>query len=458
MRSVFESVLHHGPAGLLFQAIVVTAILIALLLAFIFLRRAWRRRQIRRREQRTVALRRMWEHILGQKLPPEKWLFDRLDRGLVEEMLLDRLAVAPPAEAAQIEDCLRRSGLVSFRSHEARHERGWRRRQALLSLGRMRLPEGIPALAEALDDPDPETRLAALRGLGAMGLPEAAEPVLERFVRGAWKAPATPLVNALLYCCKKRPALLTFYLAKADEEQRPLLARVLGEVATPELEEDLLNLAGDPLPEVRASVARAIGRARPRLAMLALSHLVNDKEWFVRLRAVAAVGELRDPRCIPILIDGLCDPNRYVRLRAASGLARMEGWLEEIIEQTQQRRDRYAMQALVSELERSGGILELVDALGDPARRRAAGAALLAAVRAGAHRLLLDAMVQHANWRVRVQVARLLAASGEIRLLPQLERIRAAARTAREARIAAWLAAQLERSAPAGPRPQSVPV
>jgi len=92
------------------------------------------------------------------------------------------------------------------------------------------------------------------------------------------------------------------------------------------------------------------------------------------------------------------------------------------------------------------------------ARRSAAGAALLAAVRAGAHRLLLDAMVQHASWRVRVQVARLLATSRETRLLPQLERVRAAARTAREARIAGWLAAQLERSAPAGPRPQSVPV
>jgi hypothetical protein len=64
----------------------------------------------------------------------------------------------------------------------------------------MRVPEGIPVLSEALDDHRQETRVAAVRGLGRIGSPQAAVPILERLLRGQLIIPAPVLQNALIHC------------------------------------------------------------------------------------------------------------------------------------------------------------------------------------------------------------------------------------------------------------------
>ena len=256
------------------------------------------------------------------------------------------------------------------------------------------------------------------------------------------------LQNALFSCCRLRPSVLLSYVPKAEDTFRPMLARVLAEVATPELGDNLQVLASDPLAEVRASAARALGQARPRQALMVLANLAADQEWFVRLRAVVALGELRDARTIPVLIETLCDSNRHVRLRSAAALARLEAYIEEIIGLVQQRGDLYALQALVSELERSGCIMRLLDALADPKQHSKAEPVLLAAVHAGTHRLLLDALAHHANGHVRLAVARLLARSGETQLLPQLETLNTAAKAPRQQRVIRWLVNQLRSEPP----------
>jgi len=446
MGSVSRWVAPFAPAGLVLKAIVALAAGILLLLGFILLRRAHHGRLFRRRDERTLAVRQQWRDIVSGVVSAESWRFDSIDRDIVESILLDRLGVAPPEEAQQLRDCLRRSGLLDTRIWESRHWRGWRRRQALVSLGRMRAAEAVPALAEALDDLDPETRLAALRGLGHTGLPEAAEQILERVVHAALGGPVTPLQNALLGCCRSCPGTLLRYVRNADDRMRPLLARVLAEVATPELDEELLLLASDPLSEVRASAARALGETKPRLALMALASLAQDEIWFVRLRAVVALGQLRDSRTIPVLIGTLCDPNRYVRLRSAAALARLEDYLLEIIEQVIRTRDRYALQALISELERSGGVLQLVNQLTDQSKQGSAGMALLGVVRAGMHRFLVHTLLHHPDWRIRVALARLLARSRAPELVPPLERAEAVTLSPRQRRIVRWVLRELRMS------------
>jgi len=432
-----------GPAGLVLKAIVALATGILLLLGFILLRRAHHRRRFRQRDERTLVIRQQWSDIVSGRIPAESWRFDAVDQNIVESILLDRLGVAPPEEAQRLSNCIRRSGLLDMRIWESRHWSGWRRRQALVSLGRMRAAEAVPALAEALDDFDPETRLAALRGLGYTCLPEAAEQILEHVVHQALRVPEKPLQNALLRCCRCCPGTLLRYVRDANDRVRPLLARVLAEVATAELDEELLLLASDPLPEVRASAARALGEAKPRLALMALASLAQDETWFVRLRAVVALGQLRDARTIPVLIRTLCDPNRYVRLRSAAALARLEDHLIEIIEQVIGTRDRYALQALISELERSGGILQVFNQLTDRRKQGSAEMAILGVVRAGMHSFVLDALLHHPDWRIRVALARLLARSGARELVAPLERAEAAALSSRQQRIIRWVLQQL---------------
>lgn len=387
MESIFNSIPGAGLARLLFEAILASLSGIAILLVFILGRRTWRGYRFRVMNARTFALRQKWREIVSGEIAAENWRFHRLDRQIVENILLDSIETASGRDLLLLVECLRSTGLLDMRIHQARTLRGWQRRNAMVSLGRTRAPEAIPALAEGLDDGDAQTRLAAVRGLGRFALPEAASALLTRIAEGTLNVPDKPLQNSLLSCCRERPSMLVPYLRRAEGQTREMLARVLGELATPELEDDLLLLAVDPLPEVRASAARALARADARFAFPILSALSADPEWFVRLRAVVAIDALHHPRSIPALVRALCDANRQVRQRAATALTRLEPHLEEILERVLATRDNYALQAMISALERSGGLSRLVEALKSPSNPRKAASILLRALRAGSRHL-----------------------------------------------------------------------
>jgi|SRR5580658_984992 HEAT repeat protein len=360
MESISNGIEKLGAAGLVLQAILVSLLGIFLLVGFIVLRRWYRARYFRRRNERTVALRSQWDEILSGKISAEEWRFNSLDCDIVESILLDSIEMSPADKLPPLLDCLRVSGLLDMRIYEARTSRGWKQRTALLALGRTRAMEAIPALAEGLDSRLHETRIAAVRGLGRTARMEAAIPILDRIVTGQFDAPERSLKNALVNCCRTHPQVLINYVEHASGPIRELLVRVLGELASPELGEELLVLAADPLPEVRASAARALGNTNTSYSLPALHSLACDPEWFVRLRAVVALGQVENIDKIKILLRAVCDANRHVRQRAAWVLARMEPQLQQILEDVVATKDDYALQAFVSELERSGAIEKIV--------------------------------------------------------------------------------------------------
>ena len=360
MGSISNGIERLGPAGLVLQAILFSLLGILLLVGFIVLRRWYRARYFRRRNERTVAFRSRWEDVLSGKIPAKDWRFDPLDCDIVESILLDSIEMSPADKLPPLLECLRVSGLLDMRIYEARTSHGWNQRTALLVLGRTRAVEAIPALAEGLDSSLRETRIAAVRGLGRTARVEAAIPILDRIVAGQFDAPERSLKNALVNCCRANPEVLVNYVEQTDGPVRELLARVLGELASPELGEELLVLAADSLPEVRASAARALGNTDTSYTLPALHSLASDPEWFVRLRAVVALGQIKNIGKIRILIRTLCDANRHVRQRAAWALAQMEPQLEQILEDVVETKDDYALQAFVSELERSGAIEKIV--------------------------------------------------------------------------------------------------
>jgi hypothetical protein len=210
------------------EALGTTAMGIALLLGFILLRRALRSRYFRRLNRRTREIRENWNLIVSGDIPSESWFFDRLDQPIVEGILLDRLEVAVPKEAHLLQERLRNSGLLDKRIREVRRCRGWRRRQAILALGRMRIAEGIPALADALHDADEETAVDAVRGLGRIGSPESAKPILDRLTQGPSKCPPQTLQSALLNCFQHNASLLLADLKRHHEGLRPILAVYCG--------------------------------------------------------------------------------------------------------------------------------------------------------------------------------------------------------------------------------------
>jgi HEAT repeat protein len=432
---------------LVFEAILLSVAGIALLLAFILVRRGWRSRIFRRRDARVIEVRNAWNGILSGTVAPEEWRDNRLTCEIVEAMLLDRLEFAGGKEAEPLLTCVRASGLLDLRIQDARRRRGWRRRRALASLGRMRAPEAVPALAEALDDHTRAYALIAVRGLGRLGLPAGAPPILDRLLAGSLAAlPPFQIQNALLSCCRSQPELLVPYIHRANNDTRPLIARVLGELATGHLDEDdLVLLASDPQAEVRASAARALTSAPLNVALSLLGTLAEDDEWFVRLRAVVSLGQLHHRRAIPPLVKGLCDRNRLVRLRAAAGLAHLDDHIEDVLDLVEARKDRYALQALLSELETSGAVLTHVDRLAsEGAARERAARVLLRVLRLGAHRLLVSALGGHRDRRVRFELARLVAHSKMSALTPLLARARDHEPARRRRDIYTWVLEQID--------------
>jgi HEAT repeat protein len=356
-------------AWLIARAILVSLSGIFLLVAFIVFRRWHRGRYFSRLNRRTVALREQWPEILSGKIPSSAWRLDAFDCQIVEDILLDSIEVCDKEQLPVLLACLRNSGLLDVRIREARLSEGWHKRSVLLALGRSRTPEAVPALVEALDSSAEETRVAAVRGLGRISSAQAALPLLDLFVDDRLHVPEHTLKNALLNCCREAPEVLLPYLDRAQGQTRELIARVLGELASPSLGEELLILAADPLPEVRASAARALAKVQPEISFPVLSTLAADAEWFVRLRAVIAMSSLDHTGKIQVLLRALCDLNRHVRQRAAWTLARIHQGKEEILEKVVATQDDYALQAFLSELERCGSLEAALDGLGNAVGR-----------------------------------------------------------------------------------------
>jgi HEAT repeat protein len=351
MESIFERLWRVGPAALVVEAIVAAAIANGVLLGFILLRRWYRKRYFARRDARVFELRKEWDRLISGEIPYETWRRSSFDRRIVETIALDSLEAAGAEESARLLTFLRKSGLIEKRIFEARKLTGWRRMRALVALGQTRALEGISALAQGLRDRDLEIRLAALRGLGRMACPQAAEEILAWVGESGLCVPALPLQSALIQCCAERPQLLIPYLQHAQGPLREVLGRVLGEVATPSLSLDLLQFVADDLDELRAAAARAMSHAERGLAFDVLNELVRDPVWFVRLRAHVSLGELCDPRAIPDLLVGLTDSHRLVRLRAAEALVKLAVPMIPIFQQVIATRDRYGLQAYLTALE-----------------------------------------------------------------------------------------------------------
>lgn len=380
--------INAGAAAFVLRAILFSVSGIVLLVASILARRKIRRRYFDRLADAEFYVRQHWDEIVAGEIPRNEWHEVHRDTEAIITQSLDRMETADATEGEKLLAFLRRTGLMDRILMETRHLRGWKREAALVRLGRTRAPEAVASLVAALDDPSPETQLAAVRGLARTGLRSAGEAMLERVVAGSLALPGTSLMNALIACTRANPRVLLPYLHLAHGPVRELLARVMAEVASVALGDDLLLLASDVLPEVRASVARALGHAEFGFAFPALAQLAADAEWYVRLRALTSLGQFRETRALPVLLRGVCDANRHVRQRAAEALARTPdriGVLSDVLRTA----DPYALQAMIAELDRTGDFDKMVEALESDTDRlaHAEGQELLCALEAGAEDL-----------------------------------------------------------------------
>jgi HEAT repeat protein len=158
---------------------------------------------------------------------------------------------------------------------------------------------------------------------------------------------------------------------------------VASELATPEMANEMILLAGDLRPEVRACAARGLAVAPLPMAIPALAHLVRDEVWFVRLRAVSSLSQIPHPLTIPALIDALRDSNRLVRTRAAAAIVKFEHETLDILKTVTDSRNRYALHAMISAIELAGGFEKVLAKLADSRLHEETATVILDALREG---------------------------------------------------------------------------
>ncbi len=372
------------------EAILATLGGVAMLLVFLVGRRAIQEIRIRRYDAQALKIHAEWRDIVRGAVPADSWRKDPIQCEIVQSIVIQEIGAATDKDRAGLQQFLRANGLIDVCIEMIAGGHGWSRRRAMLALGAMRVPEAIHPLSEALDDWQLDTRMAALQALGSTGLAEAAEPIIETFMVGGLKVPPGPIANALVRCFINRPSALLPYLRRSQGKSRELLARVAGELATAEMADEMILLAADEWPEVRAAAAKALAVAPLPLAIPALGDLARDEVWFVRLRATTALNEIGHPRAIPILLVAVRDPNRLVRIRAAAALARFEPDSVEILRSIVDSRDRYALHAILSAFELGGGLDRVMKELSDPLLHDETAERLLTALREGAAGLWIN--------------------------------------------------------------------
>lgn len=165
------------------------------------------------------------------------------------------------------------------------------RRVALLAFGRLGDLSAVPLVAARLADPASVIRLSAVRALGWLGPPAAAE-VVQR-------------------------------LTDLEPEVRAAAAAALGRIGDPGVVTSLAGGLKDPAMVMRRATAIALGQLGDERATEPLLERLGDGDLLVRQAAIEALGAIGQPRAVPRLLERLTDRDPAIAAAVAVTLGRI---------------------------------------------------------------------------------------------------------------------------------------
>ncbi|HEX5410907.1 MAG TPA: HEAT repeat domain-containing protein [Terriglobia bacterium] len=251
------------------------------------------------------------------------------------------------------------------------------------NLGLIRHEASWPLLVKALDDPNPDLQVVAVRSLAAIHHPASFPPLVEQL----HKAVVDPAGNLSVRILKS--ALVSFSLQSAGKLRdslrhtnpriRFLATDVIREIVErealgrPEFRLDSRNfseemaeicltaLPFDENPDVRARSAPVIARLADERAASTLLKLLDDSIWFVRLHAARSFAGSRFLQHAVRISKALTDPNWRVREAAVRTLRGFGApGLDLLTAHFLATSDRYSREQIADEFQRAGLIPALM--------------------------------------------------------------------------------------------------
>ena len=254
-------------------------------------------------------------------------------------------------------------------------------------LGLIRHQPSWPILAKALNDAHPDVCSVAAASLAAIGEPESLKAILDR-LHAVILDPQSRVSTRSL-----KMALVSFPLDQADKFLPSLQAshgqirflavdilREMTERAAAFDEEFVLDsrtfptklsdlflgrLCNDASPDVRARSASVIAYLDSPRAISALLHLLEDKQWYVRLHAVRALAKHRFIARAGVIATRLTDSQWMVREAAARTLLGFgQVGLDQVLAHLMNSRDRYSKEQIADDIQRAGLIPAILTQFG----------------------------------------------------------------------------------------------
>lgn len=359
--------------------------------------------------------------LLGDPVPAGPSPRYAWDWAAAEEALLERAPKATPVELARLQSLFRRWGFFRDRIRRLLWGNPWQQARSALIVAQMQFWEALPAVVALLKRPYLDVRLAGVNALGILGLPQAITPLMNS-LPGTSGREVRAVLSAVLRCMRDTPDQLVPYLRHRSTLVRLVAAAALAELARKQELPGLLEAAADPEPEVRAKVARALGRTRQPEAWKGLEWLATDPVWYVRLQGVAALGQIGPGPAEP-LWRAVQDPDSRVQRKAAGALyERLRDPVSLLHWLRTQAGDRTALAGLVDELARRGVTWQAINRLCSPivlAREESQGL-VRELLRSGFFAATLYAVEAHPELRVRHELLGLVEAEAGPGVQPQL--------------------------------------
>jgi hypothetical protein len=307
--------LRNGVLGL-----AATVILLALFL--IIERSAGAIYRFRTNRREPALTRRVYRVLQGTSSPPGDFRrLSRFDRRRVRSILLG-LALDLRGETGEAIAALYRQ--LGFLRADLTRLRSWRANQrasAAADLGLIHFPDAVPALVQALNDPDVRVRQTAVWAVGQVGPPEALAGLVHLL-----GDPSLAVSHRVQEVLAERGreivgAMLSYAGGTSSRSGRLAVIELFGWLRITTASDLLLVYMSDLDPEVRVkSVKAAAAIGDPRF-LETFHAALEDSSWPVRCQAAKGLSLFGSPESVPRLTVALRDRQWWVRFYAATALA-----------------------------------------------------------------------------------------------------------------------------------------